>query len=97
MSIKLLTHHVLIKLDDPEVKTESGIILAVDEKRERKAVEYGTVLQIGPTAFQELGLSLCPLSIGDHVCILRYSGKSVKDGEDEFLIVNDEDILCIVD
>jgi len=97
MSIKLLTHHVLIKLDDPEVKTESGIILAVDEKRERKAVEYGIVLQIGPTAYKDLGLDSCPLNKGDHVCILRYSGKSVKDGEEEYLIVNDEDILCIVD
>jgi chaperonin GroES len=97
MSIKLLTHHVLIKLDELEVKTESGIILAIDEKRERKAVEYGIVLQIGPTAYKDIGLDSCPLSIGDHVCILRYSGKSVKDGEDEFLIVNDEDILCIVD
>lgn len=96
MAIKLITHHVLIKLDDPEIKTESGIILAVDEKRERKAVEYGIVLQIGPTAYKDLGLETIPLVIGDRVCILRYSGKSVKDDDKEYLIVNDEDILCII-
>ena len=95
--ISILLHHVLIKLDEPEVKTASGIIISLDEKKERKAVEYGTVLQVGPRAFIDYGRDPNILSKGDRVCINRYSGKEVKDTDGtEYLIVNDQDILCVV-
>jgi co-chaperonin GroES (HSP10) len=95
--ISILLHHVLIKLDEPEVKTASGIIISLDEKKERKAVEYGTVLQVGPRAFIDYGRDPSILSKGDRVCINRYSGKEVKDTDGtEYLIVNDQDILCVV-
>jgi co-chaperonin GroES (HSP10) len=95
--ISLLLHHVLIQLDEPEVKTASGIIISLDEKKERKAVEYGTVIQVGPRAFIDYGRDPSILSRGDRVCINRYSGKEVKDTDGtEYLIVNDQDILCVV-
>ena len=63
--INLLLHTVLVKLDEPELKTASGIIISVDEKKERKAVEYGTVIQIGPTAFKDYGRDPTILKEGD--------------------------------
>ncbi len=95
--IQLLLHHILVKLDDIETKTQSGIILAVDEKKERKAVEYGTVVQIGPTAFLDYGRSPDILKEGDRISLNRYSGKSVVDSDgSEYVVVNDQDVLCIV-
>lgn len=104
MGIKILLHHVLIKLDDATEADEiyrraksAGIELALD-KREQKAVEYGTVVQIGPTAFIDYGRDPTILKVGDRVSLNRYSGKSVvdKDGS-EFVLVNDQDILCVIE
>ena len=93
--IQLLLHTVLLQLDEPEVKTASGIILSLDEKRERKAVEIGTVVQVGSRAFVDYGRDPSILNIGDRVYIARYAGKEVKDTDNkEYVIINDIDILC---
>ena len=91
-----LLHTVLIKPDDVETKTASGIVIPdlVTEK-ERKAVETGTVISIGCRAFIDYGADPTLLSIGDRVAYARYSGKSVKDSSNvEYLLVNDIDCLC---
>jgi len=94
----LLLHTVLVKLDDIETTTQSGIILALDEKKERKAVENGTVIQVGPTAFQDYGRDPSILKGGDRISLNRYSGKSIVDTDGvEYVIVNDVDILCKVE
>lgn len=96
--IKLLLHTILVKLDDIETKTASGIILAIDEKKERKAVEYGTVVQVGPTAFVDYGRSPDCIKVGDRISLNRYSGKSVTDVDNtEYVIVNDQDVLCVIE
>jgi co-chaperonin GroES (HSP10) len=100
MTIKLLTHHVLVKLDDPELKTQSGIIIATEEqaKKERKAVEYGTVIQVGPTAFIDYGRSPDILRPGDKVSFARYSGKEVVDtNKEQYILLNDQDVLCVLE
>jgi chaperonin GroES len=94
--IRLLQHHVLIQLDEPELRTESGIIIATDEKKERKAMEYGTVIQVGPTAFEALGVPHDAVQAGDKVTFTRYSGKDIKVDGKNYVILNDEDILAIV-
>ena len=96
--MKPLLHRVILKLDPIEEVTESGIIIASDTlKKERKAVETATVVAIGPTAFKDLGGDADTVKVGQKVVIARYSGKELqgKDG-DEFVVVNDEDILVIL-
>jgi chaperonin GroES len=100
MSLKLLLHHVLVKLDDPELRTESGIILATEEqaKKERKAVEYGTVVQVGPTAFVDYGRDPSIIKIGDKISFARYSGKEVVDTDKkQYILLNDQDVLCVLE
>lgn len=103
MAIKLLLHHILVKLDDATEADETyrrakavGIELALD-KREQAAVEYGTVVQVGPTAFKDLGGDPNLLSVGDRVSVTRYAGKKVVDSDNtEYMILNDSDVLCII-
>ena len=88
-------HRVMVKPDNPETVTKSGIIITTDEKRERKAVEVGTIIAIGDTAFLDFKANVIP-SIGDKVVYAKYSGKEVKDGEDILLLINDDDVICII-
>ena len=97
--IQPLLHTVLIQPDAVETKTASGIVIPdmVTEK-ERKAVEYGTVVKVGPRAFIDYGCSPDILKGGDRVSFARYSGKVVRDVDDvEYVLVNDIDILAKIE
>lgn len=94
--IKPLLHTVLIKPDEVETKTASGIVIPdmVTEK-ERKAVEYGTVVTVGPRAFYDYGRDPTILKGGDRISFARYAGKVIKDVDGtEYVLVNDIDILA---
>lgn len=91
-----LLHRILIKPDKVENKTESGIILQIDEKREQAAAETGTIISIGPTCFKDYGGSPEDLKVGDKVAFARYAGKTVKDKGEEFLLLNDEDLVGLI-
>lgn len=92
--VKPILHRLLLKLDEIEEVTASGIIISKDLiKKERKAVETGTVVSIGDTAFKDYGGDCDTIKVGDRVVIAQYSGKEIKDGEDVFVVVNDEDVL----
>ena len=102
MSIKLLLHHVLVKASQVDETDEvirrakaAGIQVQLDQ-REKKAVEYGTVLQVGPTAFKDYGRGPDILKVGDTVSFAKYAGKAVKDKDQEYLLLNDEDVLCVI-
>jgi len=93
-----LLHRIILKLDDVEKKTASGIVIpeSVTDK-ERKAVEVGTVISIGPTAFKDYGGDENTIHVNDRVIIAKYSGKGLKDVDGvEYIAVNDEDIICIL-
>lgn len=102
--IKILLHHVLVKLDDAIESDQdlkrakaAGIILELD-KREQAAVEYGTVVQIGPTSFNDYGRDPTILKEGDRISFARYSGKSIKDSDGtEYLLLNDADVLVVIE
>lgn len=102
--IKILLHHILVKLDDATEADQdlkrakaAGIILELD-KREQAAVEYGTVVKIGPTAFNDLGRDPTILKRGDRISFARYSGKSIKDSDGtEYLLLNDQDVLVVIE
>lgn len=98
MIIKPVLHRVLVKPDDLEEKTASGLIIKHD-KREEAAVEKGTVVLVGSTAYQEFGSTAEEQGIkeGVRVTFAKYAGKTIKDGETKYLILNDEDIVGVLE
>lgn len=101
--IEPLGHRLLVKpekIEDIDDKFKSarsaGIIIESNElKREQAAVDRGTVLKMGATAFVDFGgVPWC--AVGDKIAYTRYGGKVVKDPEDgqEYIILNDEDVIC---
>lgn len=91
-------HRIILKLDSIEEVTASGIVIPKDLiEKERKAVEIGTVISIGDTAFKDYGGSIDTIKIGDRVIIAKYSGKEIKDiDETQYVVINDEDVLVII-
>ena len=97
-------HHILVKLDDATEADEvykrakaCGLHLELD-KREKQAVEYGTVILVGPTAYTDLGADPSIVKVGDRVSLTRYSGKKVVDSDgEEYMLFNDSDVLCVIE
>ncbi len=89
-------HRLLVKPDTVETVTESGIVLALNEKREQAAAESGIVVSLGSTCFHDYGGDLSLVPVGSRVYYARYAGKTVKDSDGtEYIILNDEDIVAI--
>lgn len=81
---------MLIKPDPVETKVGS-IIIAVDEKIMKYETVEGTVLQIGNGSWEG---EEPWAKVGDKVVYVRHGGKYVKDGDDELLILSDEDVIA---
>lgn len=106
MTVKAVIHRLVVKPIDLEVYDEvaarlkaAGLERGITEetKYHGTQIDQGTVVDIGPTAFrdyvQKYDLAV-PIKVGMLVTYARHSGKLVKDGEVELVVLNDEDILC---
>ena len=94
MKLKPLGDKVVIQYQDVEEKTESGIILP-DSAKEKK--QEAVVIAVGPGKTKN-GKNI-PIQVkeGDHVIVSEYGGIDVKDGDEEFKIVGQDEILAIVE
>ena len=98
MKIKPVLHRVLVKPDKLEEKSAGGIIIQYD-KREEAAVEKGTVVLVGSTAYKEFGTTAEEQGIvpGARVTFAKYSGKVLMDGDTKYLLLNDEDCVGVLE
>lgn len=86
MTIKPLGSRVLIKMIENDDVTKGGIILTSASKDRPTVAE---ILEIGPDC--------AGLKIGDRVITAKYAGSPIKVDENEMIIVNQEDIMCVVE
>jgi chaperonin GroES len=84
--IKPLNDYIVLKYKEEETKTESGIILELDKKKEES---IGIVLNTGP--------KVTDLKQNDKVVYKNYSGTKFKLNDEEYLIIKYEDILAILE
>lgn len=87
---------LLIKPDPVETKTASGIVIATNEKIERHQTEKGVILSIGEFAWKGIGNGEPWAKVGDYIYYTRHAGKFVKDGDEEYLVILDEDVLAVI-
>lgn len=104
--IKVTGHRVLVKEDPVETKIGS-IYIVQDEKLERATAQHGVIVDLGPDcwkAYRKIDREGMERNgepwakVGDYVIFARHAGRFIADPvtEDEFLIMNDEDILAII-
>jgi len=92
--IQPLHDRILVKrLEEQEAK-KGGIIIP-DTAKEKP--QEGEVIAVGPGKRDENG-KLIPLDVkaGDKILFGKYSGSEVKLGDEEYLIMREEDVLGIL-
>ncbi|OHD28153.1 MAG: hypothetical protein A2Y38_15590 [Spirochaetes bacterium GWB1_59_5] len=90
-------HRVLILPEVVEEKTSGGIILApTTQQRDQQATMRGTVAAIGVNAWKAFDDGTPWAKEGDRVMFRRYAGEIIKDGDAEYRVINDEDILAVI-
>lgn len=104
--IKVCGHRLLIKQidyleDDPAYQRIKalGITIADTEenKRAKESVDQGTVVQVGPTAWNDFGTDpWC--KVGDKIVYAKYAGKLIVDPstQEKFYAINDEDVVAVI-
>ena len=96
MNLKPLDDRIVVKPNDAEQTTASGLVIP-DTAKEKP--QQGKVLAVGPGKRAETSGDLIPLdiSVGQTVLYSKYGGTEVTiDGKD-LLILSSRDVLAVVE
>lgn len=95
-AVRPLHDKILVKRDEAETKTASGIFLPETSKDKPKT---GTIEAVGDGALNTDTGERIPLSVkkGDRVIFSSYSGTEIKLNDQELLIMSEDDILAVID
>lgn len=94
MRVKPLHDRILVKRLE-EKETKKGGIIIPDTAKEKP--QEGEVIAVGPGKVGDDGKRQ-PMDVkaGDKILFGKYSGSEVKLDNEEFLIMREEDVLCIL-
>tara|TARA_B100001750_G_C14947925_1_gene322086 strand:- start:159 stop:443 length:285 start_codon:yes stop_codon:yes gene_type:complete len=94
MKLKPLSDRVVVKPEEAEEKTASGIILP-DTAKEKP--QLGKVVAVGKGKISDAGNTIkMDVKINDKVLYGKYSGTEIAFEGDELLIMRESDILAIL-
>lgn len=94
MTIKPLLDRVVVKTEEAEETTKSGIVLTASAQEKP---QFATIVAVGPGGMVDGNQVDMFVKVGDKVITSRYSGTDVKLDGEEFSIVRQSDILAIVE
>lgn len=95
MKVRPLQDRVVIERLDEETKTASGIIIP-DNNKEKPS--QGKVLAVGPGYRNQDGSPRAlEVKAGDTVLFGKYSGSEVKIEGSEYIIMKEDEVLCVLD
>ncbi len=96
MNVRPLGDKILIKRADPETKTDAGIFLPESAKDKPKE---GKILALGNGRLNKDTGEYIPFSVkkGDRVIFTSYAGTEIKIGDEDILILTEDDILGLID
>ncbi|HHF58491.1 MAG TPA: co-chaperone GroES [candidate division WOR-3 bacterium] len=95
MKIRPLADRVVIKRIEEEEVKKGGIIIP-DTAKEKP--QKGEVVAVGPGRLDEKGNRMpMEVKVGDKVLFSKYAGTEVKIGDEEYLVMREDDILCVLE
>ena len=94
MTIKPLADRVVIKMEQAQETTKSGIVLAGAAKEKP---QIASVVAVGPGGMVDGKEVQMYVKVGDKVITSKYSGTEVKFDDQEYTILRQSDILAVVE
>ena len=93
MNLKPLGDRVIVKQDEAEETTASGLFLASETKEKPTT---GTVLAVGDGRVTDDGTTIpVPVKKGDRVVYSKYGGTEVEVDGEQLVILRSDDIYAI--
>ena len=95
MNIRPLQDRVIVKRMEEETTSSGGIV--IPDSATEKPIR-GEVIAVGPGKILESGEKRpLDINVGDTVLFGKYSGTEVKLGDEELLVMREEDILGVIE
>ena len=94
MRLVPLGDKVVLKQLEAEETTKSGIVLPGQAQEKPQQAE---VIAVGPGGVVDGKEVTMQVKVGDKVIYSKYAGTDVKLGEDEYIVVKQNDIVAIVE
>jgi chaperonin GroES len=94
MKIRPLQDRILVERIEEEIK-KGGIIIP-DSAKEKP--QQGKVIAAGPGRVDDKGARI-PMEVkkGDIILFGKYSGNEIRIGEEEHLIMREDDVLAVIE
>ena len=94
MKLRPLSDRVVVKPEEAEEKTASGIILP-DTAKEKP--QMGKIVAVGPGKVSDSGSDIkMTVKVGDKVLYGKYSGTEITFENEDYLIMKENDIFAIL-
>ncbi|MFI3166703.1 MAG: co-chaperone GroES [Bacillota bacterium] len=94
MKLKPLFDKIVIKQENPEEKTKSGILLPTQAQEKQ---QIGVVLAVGAGGIVDGKEINIVVSVGDKVLYSKYAGTDFKLDGEEVTILRQSDVLAIIE
>ena len=95
MKLKPIGDKIIVERIEPENKTRGGIVLPDNAKEKPKE---GKIIAIGQGKLLDNGDRATPsVKVGERVIFTSFAGSEVKIDNKEYLIMNEEDILAVIE
>ncbi len=96
MKVRPLGEKILIKRAEARKKTDAGIYLPESAKDQPKE---GKVIALGSGILNKETGEYMPFTVkkGDRIIFSSYSGTEVKIGDEEMLILSEDDVLGVIE
>lgn len=89
-----ISDHLVVKIEETEEKTKSGIVLPDTAKQKP---QKGEVIAVGSGRVLENGKKVpLEVNVGDRVIFSKYAGTEVKLEGKKYLILSENDVLAIL-
>ena len=94
MKLQPLADRVVLKQNEAEERTSSGIFLTASAQEKPEVYE---VVEVGPGGMVDGNEVKMIVKTGEKVLVGKYSGTKVKLDEVEYTIVRQSDILAVIE
>ena len=94
MKLRPLADRVVLRQDEAEERTSSGIFLTASAQEKPEVYE---VVEVGPGGMVEGNNVEMIVKAGQKVLVGKYSGSKVKLDDVEYTIVRQSDILAVIE